>query len=280
MGVSNSFKIIDDRFSIDKIENYDVLMEIQQTRFKFILRDIHTKTIIWLEDYYLGPSTSHATFLENLKEIIDEHEFIKANFWNNIAVTVDFPCFAVTPNDLFDENLTDRYLKLQNPDITPSDYELETIKLSDNTHIFLIPKTIRALLNGFYPNKILQITNSFANSIRYFQSHERIQNKNLLLFSDEWLEAIFIEQKSGYLRTEKIALSSRSIKDFMGEIEGKGQLKTLIFGEITPYSSNYRMVKSRLKALEFGGIPRNCTLSQFFSEIPEQRYFSILNVDF
>jgi hypothetical protein len=280
MGVSNSFKIIDDRFSVDRIENYDLLMEIQQTRFKFILRDSTSKTIIWLEDYYLGPSGSISDFIEKLKEVIEDHKFLKANFWNKIAVTVDFPIHIIIPEDLFEENLLERYLKLQIPDFSSTEFEIQTAQIRQDYYIFLIPKVLRALLTNFYQGKELAISSSLYNSLRYFQSHERIQNKNILIFSDEWLQLIFVEPENGNLRTEKLPLASRSTAAFLNEIEKKGQLKSLVFGEITPFSASYRMVKNKLKALEFGGVPRNSTLSQFFAEVPEQRYFTLLSVDF
>lgn len=280
MSAANIFKVTDDRFSIDRIEDYDLLMEVQQTRFKFLLREKSSKTIIWLEDHYLGSNNSPETFEFKLKKIFAEHEFLKANFWNSINLTVDFPCFCSIPKDFYVEKLSQNYLKVQYPDLASVEFEIETIKIKDEYLIFSVPKKTISLFENYFPSKVVSFSNSLLNSIKYFYGHERIQNKNLLILNDEWLEAIYIEPKTGSIKTEKITLKSKNLYGFLNEIEKNGQLKTLIFGEITPFSAIYRVIKEKLKALEFGGIPRNSKLSQYFSEIPEQRYFTLLNLEF
>jgi hypothetical protein len=255
-------------------------MEVQQTRFKVLLREKTSKTIIWLEDHYLGSNNRPEALETKLKKIFTEHEFLKANFWNSINLTVDFPCFCSIPQDFYVEKSSPNYLKIQYPDLDFSEFEIETIKIKDEYLIFTVPKKTVSLFESYFPEKTIAFSNSLLNSIKYFYSHERIQNKNLLILNDEWLEAIYIEPKTGSIKAEKINLKSKSLSGFLNEIEKNGQLKTLIFGEITPFSSIYKVIKDKLKALEFGAIPRNIKLSQYFSEIPEQRYFTLFNTEF
>ncbi len=280
MSAANIFKVADDRFSIDRIEDYDLMMEIQQTRFKFMLREKLSKTIVWLEDHYLGTHNNLDALEAKLEKVFAEHEFLKANFWNSISFTMDFPCFCTVPQEFYFDKLCPHYLKVEFPEIDINEYEIETFKLKEEYFIFAIPKKTISIFQKYFPNKPLNFSNSFLNSIKYFHGHERIQNKNLLILNDDWLEAIYTEPKTGKIKTEKITLKSKNLRTFLTEIEKNGQLKTLIFGEITPFSAIYRLIRDRLKALEFGGIPRNCKLSQYFSEIPEQRYFTLLNIDF
>jgi hypothetical protein len=280
MSASNVFKVIDDRFSIDRIEDYDLLIEVQQTRLKFLLRETSTKTIIWLEDHYLGTNNNPSTFEENLKSVINQHEFLKANFWNSIDVTVHFPFYGVIPKDIFSPDLSEKYLKLQYPELAVEKYQTENFPIREDQFIVLIPKDLIKLFESYYPGKPIGFSNTFANALKYFEKHDRIQNKNLIIINDSWLEAIYVEPKTGHLKTIAVSLKSKILPDFLSEIEKNGQLKTLIFGEITPFSTIYRLIKNKLKALEFGGIPRNCKLSQYFSEVPEQRYFTLLNVEF
>ena len=280
MGVTNVFKITDDRFSIDRIEEYDLLIEVQQTRLKFLLRETSTKTTIWLEDHYLGTNNNPTTIEENLKYVINQHEFLKANFWNSIDVTVHFPFYGIIPKDFFSLHLSEKYLKLQYPELVVEEYQTENFPIKDDQFIFLTPKNLKKLFESYYPNKPIGFSNTFANALKYFEKHNRIQNKNLIIIYDSWMEAIYIEPKTGNLKSEAVSLKSKILPDLLIEIEKNGQLKTLIFGEITPFSTIYRLIKNKLKALEFGGIPRNCKLSQYFSEVPEQRYFTLLNVEF
>lgn len=280
MAASNVYKVIDDRFSIDRIEDYDLLIEVQQTRLKFLLRETSSKTTIWLEDHYLVSNYDPATFEGNLRAIINEHEFLKANFWNSIYVTVHFPFYGVIPKEFFSPDLSEKYLKLLYPELAVENYQTENLSIRVDQFIFLIPLDLKKLFLSYYPSKNIVFSNTFANALKYFEKHERIQNKNLIIINDNWIEAIYLEPKTGHLKTEAVSLKSKMLTDFLSEIEENGQLKTVIFGEITPFSSIYRLIKNKLKALEFGGIPRNCKLSQYFSEVPEQRYFTLLNVDF
>jgi hypothetical protein len=280
MAVANVFKITDERFSIERIEDYDLLIEVQQTRLKFLLRETNSKTIIWLEDHYLGASSSSSSLELKLKNIYSQHEFLKANFWNKIEITIHFPFYGVIPNAFFSRDLSEKYLKIQYPELDFEKYKIEEILVKDENFLFLIPKELISIFQNYYPTKQLRFSNTLANAIKYFETHERIQNKNLIIINDSWLEAIYIEQKTGIIKTEAVSLKSKLLVAVLSEIEKNGQLKTLIFGEITPFSSIYRLIKNRLKALEFGGIPRNCKLSQYFSEVPEQRYFTLLNKEF
>ncbi|MCP9763432.1 DUF3822 family protein [Lacihabitans soyangensis] len=280
MSAANIFKVTDDRFSIERIEDYDLLMEIQQTRFKFLLREKNSKTVIWLEDHYLGSNNSPEVLEKKLKTVFAEHEFLKANFWNSISLTIDFPCFCSIPQDFYDSKLANNYLKIQYPELIPSEFEIVNFKLNEDYLLFGIPKRTISFFQNYYPSRLIAYSNSLLNSLKYFHGHERIQNKNLLILNDEWLEAIYKEPKTGNIKTEKITLKSKNLRVFLNEIETQGQIKTLIFGEITPFSSIFRIIRDKLKALEFGGLPRNIKLSQYFSEIPEQRYFTLMNVDF
>ena len=280
MSAANIFKVTDDRFSIERIEDYDLLMEVQQTRFKFLLREKISKTVIWLEDHYLGANNNPDTLELKLKKVFSDHEFLKANFWNSINLTVDFPSFCSIPVTFYESDLSLNYLKIQYPDLNLTELEIVSLKMKEEYLLFGIPKRTISVFQDYFPNRLIVFSNSFMNSIKYFYSHERIQNKNLLILNDDWLESIYIEPKTGNIKTEKITLKSKNLKTFLNEIETNGQLKTLIFGEITPFSHTYRVIKDKLKALEFGGIPRNSKLSQYFSEIPEQRYFTLMNVEF
>lgn len=280
MSVPNIFKITDERFSIERIEDFDLLIEVHKTRLKFILRDKITLTVIWLEDHFMGNIETIDEIQHNLNQVFRDHEFLKANFWNKLAVAIDFPCYCTVPKELYEPKLRDTYLKLLYPDLELSDFKKSTLEIQNYVYIFLIPQNIISVFQKVYSQEKIDFTNSTSNILKYFNNHERIQNKNILLLNDETLEAIFIEANTGFLITEKINLNSSSLMIFLDEIETKGQLKTLIFGEITPFSSYYKVIKNKLKALEFGSIPKNVKLSQYFSEIPEQRYFSLLCIDF
>ena len=111
--------------------------------------------------------------------------------------------------------------------------------------------------------------------MKYFEKDQALHNKNILVLSDTWIEAIVKNPITKDLKIEKLSTQSNSFLDVLGRIEKEGELKNLIFGEITPFSNIYKVIKQKLKALEFGTIPKGTKLSQYFEELPEQRYFTL-----
>ena len=123
MDFTNVYQISDERFSIEQIENYDLFIEAHSNRFKFILREKSSKIIIWLEDHYFGPLESEEEYLQKVKDLFNNHLFLKANFWNSIEVLSDAsPFFCLIPNDFFNPLLSENYLKAHFSSLETSDF--------------------------------------------------------------------------------------------------------------------------------------------------------------
>lgn len=53
-----------------------------------------------------------------------------------------------------------------------------------------------------------------------------------------------------------------------------------LYGEITPYSEDYQLLKKFLPHLLFGKNPKKLALGDVFEDLPEHRYFSLYNIFF
>lgn len=275
MESGNAFKITDDRFSIEKIDTYHLVLEVQQSRLKFYLKEDSSKAIIWLEDHYLDTKNSEVEFHSKIKSIFAHHEFLKANFWKSITLITDFPCFCKIPEVFFEEDLKKQYLNAHFKDIDLDDFQIQTEKIQDNIYIAGFPKKLILIFSEIYTNSEVVIKNAAINNIKNFKENPQLRNKNLLIISDMWLEAIFQNQSTSSIIYSRISLESKKIEQFLKEIVKEGQIKSIVYGEITPYSPTFKQIKHYLKAVEFGTLPKSILLSQYFSEIPEQRYFSL-----
>ncbi|MCP9767601.1 DUF3822 family protein [Lacihabitans sp. LS3-19] len=275
MESGNAFKITDDRFSIDKIDTYHLVLEVQQSRLKFYLKEDASNAIIWLEDHYLDTQNTKEEFLNKIKDIFSRHDFLKANFWKSITLISDFPCFCKIPEVFYDVDLTNQYLKLHFKDLITEEYQIQTEKLQQDIYIIAFPKCLITTISEIYTNADINLKNSIINNIKVFNKNPEFKSKNLLIISDMWLDVIFQNQSSSMLSHSRIALNSKNIHNFIKEIVKSGQIKSVVYGEITPYSTIYKQLKYYLKAVEFGSLPKSIKLSQYFSEVPEQRYFSL-----
>jgi hypothetical protein len=275
MSLGNAFKITDDRFSIEKIEAYHLVLEVQHSRLKFYLKENLTNIIIWLEDHYLDTKNSETEFHDKIKNIFAQHEFLKANFWKSITLITDFPCFCEIPETFYDEDLKKQYLIKHFKHLDVEEFMIQTEKIRENIYIFGFPKRLFSIFSEIFNNSEILLKNSAVNNMKRFKENTQLLNKNLLIISDNWLDAIFQSQSTSTIRYLKIALDAKKIEQLLTEIVKDGQIKSIVYGEITPYSAVYKQIKQYLKALEFGYLPKNINLSQYFSEIPEQRYFTL-----
>ena len=275
MDFTNVYQISDERFSIEQIENYDLFIEAHSNRFKFILREKASKIIIWLEDHYFGPLESEEEYLQKIKDLFNNHLFLKANFWNSIEVLSDAPFFCLIPNDFFNPLLSENYLKAHFSSLETSDFQIKSDKIGNQNLVFGFPKKLISVFEEIYAQKEIFYSLSIINAVKYFEKDQALHNKNILVLSDTWIEAIVKNPITKDLKIEKLSTQSNSFLDVLGRIEKEGELKNLIFGEITPFSNIYKVIKQKLKALEFGTIPKGTKLSQYFEELPEQRYFTL-----
>jgi hypothetical protein len=263
--MNNCFKITDERFNTDRTDFYDLIFEIQFSRFRFII--LSNDSVIWLEDHYLGIENDLPTTLEKIKNIFTTHSFLKIPYWKSIKVISDFQVHTLLENNSHTSSKNEEYIKICFPTINLSYFEVYSEKAGNHTVVFALVKTANQLFREYYPEGKFHFTSSTYVGINYNSS--LATENTLCILSDSYLNSFYLNPKTKTPITTRIPLSQ--ISTFQPPSQS---LK--IYGEITPYSTAYRLLNDRYTNIIMGETPNEGKLPIGFTEVSSQRYFTLM----
>jgi hypothetical protein len=277
MEESNYYKIFDDRFTVDVIEKHDLVIEFSITRLKFFIKSTKPIQIIWLEDHFLGLENTIEQAVEKSKEIIESHDFVSANFWNSIKIVANSPFFCLVPSELFNENLAPNYMYIAFPKIKKENFTIQSKPITnlDAQLVFAYPTAYLDLFAEIYQEKELKISYSVLEIVNHYNGKLEAKNRNIIVFEDKFLVLIYKSKLSKKIRIEILPNQSKFFENFLKLYLKDGQIKTVVYGEITIFSKWYEILKKQGKAIEIGSKNTEINLTQFFSETPDHRYWSL-----
>lgn len=277
MEESNYYKIFDDRFTVDVIEKHDLVIEFSITRLKFFIKSTKPIQIIWLEDHFLGLENTIEQAVEKSKEIIESHDFVSANFWNSIKIVANSPFFCLVPSELFNENLAPNYMYIAFPKIKKENFTIQSKPITnlDAQLVFAYPTAYLDLFAEIYQEKELKISYSVLEIVNHYNGKLDAKNRNIIVFEDKFLVLIYKSKLSKKIRIEILPNQSKFFENFLKLYLKDGQIKTVVYGEITIFSKWYEILKKQGKAIEIGSKNTEINLTQFFSETPDHRYWSL-----
>ncbi|MBK9933913.1 MAG: DUF3822 family protein [Cytophagaceae bacterium] len=268
------FKITDDRFDSELIDQYDLVVEWQDSRLKIALKNKKNGIFFWFEDYFLGNYSTFDNSIIDISKIFNSHQFLKANFWNSITFLIHTPLFVKIENIFFDSHIPAiDYLKAVFPQIIESEIRAEAIEIGDSHFVFGISENIFTFLSETYQNKTINIKPKLAHLAETLTKKGFLSNSNLLILNDKWFDLIIISD--GNFSIKKMPFLSNEIKRKYIELLRHGNQKTYLYGEITPFSHVYKKIKSEIDNIEIGKLPSGNRFSQYFEEMPEQRHLSL-----
>jgi hypothetical protein len=263
--MTNCFKITDERFSTDRTDFYDLIFEVQFSRFRFIIQS--NDSVIWLEDYYLGTENNLEATSEKIEEIFFNHSFLKNPYWKSIKVISDFQVHTLLAENSYQESKNEEYIRISYPTIRLTDFEIFNQKAGNHVVIFALIKSVNDIFRKNYPEGKFQFTSGTSVGLSYYASSE---NKDALwVISDSFVDQFYKNPKTKTLICSKTPIRHISSINLTGE-----NLK--VFGEITPYSTAYGLLVGRFKNVTVGETPNEDRLSSGFSEIAAQRYFTLM----
>lgn len=273
----NCYKVFDDRFTVDDIEKHDLVIEFSITRLRFFIKTKKPVQIIWLEDHFLGLENTIEQAIEKSKEIIESHDFVSASFWNSIKIVANSPFFCLVPSELFDENIAPNYIYIAFPRIRKENFTFQSKPISnlDSQLVFAYPTAYLDLFAEIYKEKELKISYSILELINHYNGKLEAKNRNIIVFEDKFLVLIYKSTLSKKIRIEILPNQSKFFENFLKLYLKDGQIKTVVYGEITIFSKWYEILKKQGKAVEIGSKNMEINLTQFFSETPDHRYWNL-----
>src|SRR5690554_4164094 len=104
--------IKDDKFSIDKIEHYCLILEIGERDLQVSIIDIKSSRVLILEDYSLQKTENADQKVEILKTLFDQHHLLMVGFWKQVVVCFKTPSYCLSPLSYFSKDNARAILKM------------------------------------------------------------------------------------------------------------------------------------------------------------------------
>ncbi len=251
------FSIKDDRFSVENIEHYELLMEQSNSFFRLAVLDTINQVYIWLEDY-------ETENWDDLSEIIKQHPFIAAQYWNKVSLSVNATAKCILPHSdnpaLIQQAMNGLF---PTEKVVYHTFDLD----EDQVLCYGIATSTYEISQKTWPNKIdyLPLEQVYLASEGF---HLNFNRKTLHFCQVK--NNIIIDTLSVYLNKEE---------DF---IEALLQLfpaltteNVIVSGKISTYSRYYKALSLAFPRLSMAKIKNTFRFSQYFQDMPESQYYSL-----
>lgn len=280
-------KVAMEPFDADSTANCTLCLEIDESRFRFCFIDETNMTCVWLEDYAFDTFLRGDDYLRNLQTLVAEHPYLASERWRDVKVSVNTHAFTLIPASLFRKEYASDYLQLATGKPLRADFKVLYYLLPHvNAYtVFSMPsKWSDWLLNQYTWQSIEFYHLTSPLIIGTIVSHREFNEAKLvtLHLEEDYFTMIYSESEElrfcnrfAYqtpLEFTYLVLFSLNQLGVLPE-----EVKVKLYGEITPYSDLYSELSKFIPELQFGKNPSTLKYIDQFEDIPEHRYFGLLN---
>lgn len=280
-------KVADPDFDAKSIAQCTLCIEIDESRFRFCFIQADSMRCQWLEDYAFDTFLNEEEYLGKLKSIAQEHPYLLSDQWKDVRVAVNTHDFTLIPVSLFRREYASDYLQLATGHrLSEKDRVLSHLIPYVNAQtIFTIPNQWSDWLLGLFPLQPIEFYHlSIPMAIGTVVSHSEYQEKKLITvhMEENHFTLIYSDDKQlkfcnrfpyqSPLELTYLVLFSMNQLEVLPD-----EVKVKLYGEITFYSDVYTELAKFLPSLRFGKKPTTLSYTEGFEDIPEHRYFALLN---
>jgi Protein of unknown function (DUF3822) len=281
-----SLVVKSDHFDLSKLSGYELCIEVGKYRVRFCVIDTQ-KRCLWLEDYTIGSLLNEAKLLQSLQQLTEKHQFLGKNDWKNVVVSFNTPHFTLIPTEFYKKEYTSQYLKLMRGSMLMDSEKPLTDSISSiNAHnVFVADKALHEWFLNTYthyqPTLIHQSSALIDGALRLIKTNEP---QLVLYFEDEYVTVVVASSKKLLLCNKFAYKASADMAYFVLFVLVNLKLKSslihcTLYGEITPYSEDYQLLKQFIPSLVFGANPKELVFSdEAFEDLLEHRYFSLYSI--
>lgn len=270
------------KFNVDHLSQYGLYFLLGKQHFKFCIIDTKSSSCLLLEDYLIGSNDQPDEILDTLKVIFESHHLLNAGFWNSVKLAFLGPKSVLVPNQLFDKNALEGYLKM-NCELSPSEglyyFKHNTGKM---VNVFAANKKIVGWFKEQYPNQNLHLIHHNSALIEGVPRQlDSSKQKTMSLFiSIDSVEILVHENDKllycnqfDYKTPEELLNYVMVVTDQLGLDANVN--KTQLWGHINNQSEYFKILYKYIRNISFGKRPSALNFSFEFDEIDEQQYFDL-----
>lgn len=280
-------KVSQDSFDKKRIAHCTLCIEIDDSRFRFCFVEDQSKQCVWLEDYAFDTFLNAREYLDTLKSLVGEHPFLSSDQWKDIRVSVNTHEFTLIPVPLFRKEYAADYLQLATgwPVQSDSRVHYQLLPAIEANSVFSVPNAWSDWLMNQYPLQNIEFYHLTSPLIvGALVSHTEYGAERLLtihleqnyftMVVTEQQRLLFCNRFPYHTSSELTYLILFSLNQLQISPDS---IKVKLYGEITQYSELYAELSRFLPELSFGKNPANLDYIDYFEDIPEHRYFGLLN---
>lgn len=279
-----TFKLVksvkDDKFSIDKIERYCLIIQVGNRDLQVAIIDTSQDRVLLLEDYILNKVASDEEKENQLKALFESHHLLMVGFWKEVIVCFKSNQFALVPLSLFSKENARALLKMNCKVQQEDSVGYYKVNANNSVNIFTYNKAVLNWFRSVYTNSKLRVTqqsgaliNSVikANSkstaaplvdlyIDRFYLHITVTSGGKLLFFNSFQ----INKFEDYIKYIGLVLHEFKLD--------KETAHLLLWGHIKGNASHFNALQEKFHGLKLGTRTSNLNFGYKFDEIPEHQY--------
>ncbi len=279
-------KIKDNRFSIDQLDHYNLLLQAGEREFQLIVVDSKSHRCLLLEHYDLFGTETEESYLNTLENLFRDHHLLMAGFWNGVKLSVKNQKFCLVPASLFDKEKVGSYLRL-NCQIDEGNDRLFHYKHVKNSAVTVFAANARLIdwLFQRYPNlgiKVIHHTSALSEGLLQYNELSK-QHDIFLLLENNMLSIVAVnDHKLEFCNL----FNCRNEQDFVRYTMlvfqqlklDRNQTKTVLLGNIDSNSSWFAALYPYIRNLSFGSRPKFINFNYMFDEVPDHRFFDLYSI--
>jgi hypothetical protein len=282
LNILPSFEIKDDRFDTNQIAECHLLIEVSSDRFRFTVYNTLHDVIMWLEDYHVFSLLNENQLLKTLKTVYHQHQFLAANYWKTICLSVNASHFTLIPDEYYEADEASKYLNFAAGNNVSEREQIFDFKHScfGAVCVFGIEKDTFAWFKEMYPARKIDpipVVGSLIEGI----VQDKTNNGLHLYFEDYYITIIYFKDAKLHFCNRFHFRTSQDmvyhVLFVMNELGLPVATSTIFYGEITSFSDRYIQLTHSLSNVKFALNPTKIRFSQYFDDLPEHRYYTLFS---
>ncbi|PKQ66201.1 DUF3822 family protein [Raineya orbicola] len=276
-------RINDPSLDINQLSQYGLFLSVEDKNLRVVVVDEAQKKCMLLEDYRFSGLNTRSDTIEQLNGILESHLILRAGYWKDIILVARSGCFALIPDEFFDETLIHTYLELYPNNLDNAEVRSFFHSKRKYHSIFRIETEFIDWAKKAYPNKEIQVLHQ-SDAFLEGALQENHEGANIFIY----IESKYMNMT--ILQGENLLLHNRyyyqSPQDFVyfilfaiDELQLDAETcQVKLYGEISKDSGIYNLLQKYVRNVEFGKKPSNLSFSYVFDEVIDHRYFDLYNV--
>lgn len=283
-----AYQLHDEAFQLSQAGNCNLYMALNSKAMRLAVVDVERNKFVALEDYELITVFTPLQIAEQLRLIADQSPILQEQRWLDIRISISNQFFTLVPETLFDPAHQEDYLRLHSS-LDPQQHVIlhnRTFGL-DAVNIFAIDGVLYRMAQSLFPERNVRFMHQTSALIRsLLLQSDRKAGRTMHVYVERNYVTVLVVDENGlqfcnvfhYLSPEDFIYFVIFV---MQEQKMNPEQETITaWGDITPDSGLFNMLKKYIRQVKFGKRPADVGYSYKYDDLFEHRYFELFSLHF